>query len=136
AVRAQGSEGFEKLLGQARPLETFLFESLSEGVDTDSLDGRARLSKMVLPYIRQLPEGVYRQLMFRELARRTGLELQSLMQLEVPPLPQHEEASAPSDQGSGEEVTLPRQRSPQTGLPRGYSNLAQAALALLLHKPE
>ncbi|GAB3282251.1 DNA primase [Parahaliea aestuarii] len=136
AVRAQGTEGFEKMLGQARPLETFLFESLSDGVDTDSLDGRARLSKMVLPYIRQLPEGVYRQLMFRELARRTGLELQSLMQLEVPPLPQQTEATAPSDEGSGEEETLPRQRSPQTELPRGYSNLAQAALALLLHKPE
>ena len=65
----------QALLHQAIPLETFLFESVSEGLDTDSLDGRARFSKLALPYIRQLPEGVFRQLMFKELARRTGLEL-------------------------------------------------------------
>ncbi|WP_116368303.1 DNA primase [Parahaliea mediterranea] len=140
AVRSQGSDGFEALLTQARPLETFLFEALSEGIDTDSLDGRARLSKAVLPYIRQLPEGVYRQLMFQELARRTGLELQSLMQLEVPP-PQSAEAPTPAGNpaplhAAHAEDTAPRQRSPQKPLPKGYSNLAQAALALLLHKPQ
>ena len=30
----------------------------AEGLDMDSLDGRARMSKLALPYIRQLPEGV------------------------------------------------------------------------------
>jgi len=142
AVRAGGRDGFELLLEQARALETFLFDALSEGIDTDSLDGRARLSKLILPYIRQLPEGVYRQLMFQELARRTGLELSSLMQLEAPPpAPAHQDPPAAPDQhaeqglDTGEEQA-PRQREVQRRTPRGYSNLAQAALALLVHKPE
>ncbi|MFV0275595.1 MAG: DNA primase [Parahaliea sp.] len=130
AVRAGGAEGFEKLAQDALPLETFLFDALSEGLETQSLDGRARLSKTVLPYIRQLPEGVFRQLMLRELARRTGLELASLMQLEVPPpVPSADGARAAETRG-------PRQRPAQAPLPRGYSNLAQQALALLLHRPE
>ena len=64
-VRQGGADQFRQLLGNALPLETFLFESVSEGLDTDTLDGRARLSKLALPFIRQLPEGVYRQHRYR-----------------------------------------------------------------------
>ena len=64
---------------------------VAQGLDLASLDGRARMSKLALPYIRQLPEGVYRQLMFQALAQRTGLELSSLMLLEAPsPLAQRD----------------------------------------------
>ncbi len=87
AVRGGGQAHFEQLLSKAVPLETFLFESVAQGLDITSLDGRARMSKLALPYIRQLPEGVYRQLMFQALAERTGLELSSLMLLEAPPVP-------------------------------------------------
>ena len=85
AVRAGGQAQFEEMLAKAVPLETFLFDSVAQGLDLSSLDGRARMSKMALPHIRQLPEGVYRQLMFQALAERTGLELSSLMLLEAPP---------------------------------------------------
>jgi DNA primase len=37
---------------------------------------------------RQLPEGVFRELMFQALAERTGLELESLMPPRVPPAPE------------------------------------------------
>jgi len=144
AVRGGGREHFEALLDAALPLETFLFESVAEGLDTGSLDGRARMSKRALPYLRQLPEGVFRQLMFRALAERTGLDLQSLMQLEAPPPepgdpgfepPGQHSAPAADDAASTAQRALrdapPRHRAP----PRGYSNLAQAALALLLHQP-
>lgn len=147
AVRAGGREHFEQLLGEAVPLETFLFESVARGLDIASLEGRARMSKLALPYIRQLPEGVYRQLMFQSLAERTGLELSSLMRLEVPP----PAAESPPDYGPdpGEELSPdgPPGGEPQRTLPRrgptiahqapdtGYSNLAQAAIALLLHQP-
>ena len=91
AVRGGGKEHFEQLISEAMPLETFLFNSVADGLDISSLDGRARMSKLALPYIRQLPEGVFRQLMFQALAERTGLELGSLMQLEAPPPPREEE---------------------------------------------
>ena len=144
---------------------------MAEGLDTGNLDGRARLSKLALPHIRLMPEGVFKQLMFQALAERTGLELESLMRLEVPP-PQ---PSAPAsysgrssdpgyhpgrDQSGGAEqhryqdgaLSLgneqypeldvdddeagPRQRAPNSQQQAGYSNLAQSAIALILHQPE
>jgi DNA primase len=163
AVRGGGSEHFQHLLDEAMPLENFLFESVAQGLDITKLDGRARMSKLALPYIRQLPEGVYRQLMFQELAQRTGLELASLMQLEVPaPAPTPPPAPPPGydaepdygvappyddtpgfggTQGHGEApdpggAPQPRQRRSLQALAAGYSNMAQAALALLLHQPD
>jgi DNA primase len=149
AVRAGGQSHFEHLLGEAVPLETFLFESVAQGLDINSLDGRARMSKQALPYLRQLPEGVYRQLMFQDLAARTGLELSSLMQLEAPPPPvevtpdyrssnDHEEEPPPGydDLPDTPSQTAPPQRGQHFQKPApGFSNLAQAALALLLHQP-
>ncbi len=134
AVRAGGQDGFEALLAQAQPLEEFLFNAVAEDLDIDSLDGRARLSKLALPYLRQLPEGVYRELMYRELARRTGLELHSLLQLEAqaePPPAPPPNRDEPPPPASG---PAPKQR--RAAPPgQGYSNLAQGAIALLLHKP-
>jgi DNA primase len=146
AVRAGGAEHFRQLLDSAMPLETFLFESVARGIDTSSMDGRARLSKLALPYIRQLPEGVYRQLMFQALAERTGLELSSLMQLEAPTpavtydppaydSPPELEPPGPPDFEDHQQHSRPRQRPGSNSLSRGYSNMAQAALALLLHQP-
>ena len=138
-VRSGGAEHFQQLLDSATPLETFLFESMEQGLDTSNMDGRARLSKLALPYIRQLPDGVFRQLMFQALAQRTGLELNSLMQLEVPPpAPSPEPPRYDEDPGpfrEPEEAPGPRQRSAVGALATGYSNLAQSAIALLLHQP-
>ena len=146
AVRGGGAEHFQDLLNKAMPLENFLFESVAAGLDMATLDGRARMSKQALPYIRQLPEGVYRQLMFQDLAERTGLELTSLMQLEAPPpAPDH---GAEPDYGAAPEydevpdyddaapAPQPKQRQASRALAAGYSNMAQAAIALLLHQPD
>jgi len=142
-VRARGAGHFDTLIRAAKPLETYLFESVAEGVDTSSLEGRARLSKLALPHLRALPEGVFRQLMFRDLAERTGLELESLMHLEAPPpdtkAPPPTEGSytVPAKNGSAEAPGEQTRRPPDTLPPHaGYSNLAQAAIALILHQPE
>ncbi|HBM82592.1 MAG TPA: DNA primase, partial [Halieaceae bacterium] len=129
-VRKLGSEAFRELVKRATPLEAFLFDAVSEGLDTVTLEGRARLSKLALPWLRQLPDGVFRQLMFRALAERTGLTVAELMHLEAPPPP----ASAPPQEpppGGETGNRGPRQRSPTSPAPLGYSNLAQAAIALL-----
>ena len=49
-VRGGGAEHFQELVRNAMPLEQFLFESVAEGLDTSSMDGKARLSKQALPY--------------------------------------------------------------------------------------
>ncbi|MCH9691324.1 MAG: DNA primase [Gammaproteobacteria bacterium] len=74
-VRQIGGGRFQLLIEeQSRPLEDFLFDLLGEGIDLQTMDGRARLSKLAAPMLNLLPGGVYRQLMFQQLARRTGLE--------------------------------------------------------------
>jgi len=140
-VRKGGADRFREMLDEALPLETFLFDSVAEGLDTDSLDGRARLSKLALPFIRQLPEGVYRQLMFKSLAERTGLDLENLLRLEPspPPTPDHPPPAPPpgyEETGPAPPSRPPRENAPGSGAPTGHANLAQAAIALLLHKPE
>jgi DNA primase len=150
AVRSGGREQFEQLLAAAVPLESFLFESVAQGLDLTSLEGRARMSKLALPYIRQLPDGVFRQLMFQALADRTGLELNSLMRLETPPAPAPGTDAAPFAGDAAEagppdlgEHPPPGPNSPpdeetphEHPIAAGYSNLVQAAIALLLHRPD
>ena len=140
AVRQGGAQGFQQLLEGASPLEDFLFEHVGQGLDTTTLDGRARFSKLALPFIRQLPDGVFKQLMFQALADRTGLELTSLMKLEAPPpppvAPAPPQADYHPDYDLPEPSPGPRQRSAAGALTMGYSNLAQAAIALLLHQPD
>jgi DNA primase len=153
AVRSGGQAAFEQLLDDAMPLDAFLFDAVAKGLDMGSLDGRARMSKRALPYIRQLPEGVFRQLMFQALAQRTGLELDSLMKLEAPPPPSHSEdvprEDVPADYDAGFDDEPLRGSPPVPPVAarpthefkhqvpaRGYSNLAQSAIALLLHQPD
>ena len=81
-VRQIGGERFDQLIDeQGRPLEDFLFDLLGEGINLQTMDGRARLSKAAAPLLDLLPAGVYRPLMFQQLARRTGLEQDMLEEI-------------------------------------------------------
>ena len=76
----------------AAPLEQFLFEQMGEGIDLTTMDGKARLSKLVAPYINQIPDGVYKTLLFKSLAERTDMDVESLRRLrEVQETPNHSE---------------------------------------------
>jgi DNA primase len=143
-VRREGSQAFRDLLGTAQPLEEFLFDLQAEGLELATMEGRATLSKRALPFLRQLPEGVFRELMLQSLATRTGLALESLKKLEVPPAPPPPangpsdlepppfyDAPPPPDDDPGE----PLRRHPLEARRGGHATLPQAAIALLLHRP-
>jgi DNA primase len=66
-VRKQGKDEFEALLKDAQPLSDFLFDHFTGQVDMESLDGRAKLVQLVLPHLKALPEGVYRDMMMERL---------------------------------------------------------------------
>ncbi len=101
-VRAKGKAHLEHLFDTAPPLETFLFNQLAEGLDLNALDGRARFSKIAAPYVHKLPEGVFKTLMYQELANRTGIDVGSLKRLQPPPEPRREESdSNASRRGDG-----------------------------------
>ena len=96
-VRAKGAAYLENLFDHADPLETFLFKHLEEGLDLESMDGRARFSKLAAPHLHRLPEGVFKTLMYQALADRTGIDVDSLKRLQPPPAPRPEgpESGAP-----------------------------------------
>lgn len=72
-VRAQGQQALERLLDRAQPLEEYLFDVASTGLDLGSLDGRARFSRQAAPLVAKLPSGIFKQLMSDALADRTGI---------------------------------------------------------------
>ncbi|MEX1200117.1 MAG: DNA primase [Methylophaga sp.] len=67
-VREQGAEGFQMLVGQAQSLSEFFLATLSQRVDMDSMDGRARLIELAKPYLGRIPSGVYRDMLEQQLA--------------------------------------------------------------------
>jgi len=77
-VRQIGADRFKAQVKKALPLEDFLFDVAADGIDLNSMDGRARFSKMAAPLIHQIPEGIFRSLMLENLAKRTGLSLEIL----------------------------------------------------------
>ncbi len=80
-VRQIGKDSFEQMIGKAVPLEEYLFDSVAENMNLATMEGRASLSKKVAPLINLLPKGIYRELMFSNLARRTELDLETLREL-------------------------------------------------------
>jgi len=74
-IRKLGSEDFKRLIDEAPPLSTLLFDKLSEKVDMASLAGRARLSELAMPLLALLPPGVFRRMMFKKLETLVGVEL-------------------------------------------------------------
>jgi DNA primase len=80
-VRQIGEVKFTRMIESASPLENFLFEELGQHFDSQTMEGRARLCKIAAPMLDQLPRGVYRELMFGQLANRTQLSIDALMSL-------------------------------------------------------
>lgn len=71
-VRRIGADAFTTLVGDAQPLSAFLFDKLAAQVDTDSLDGRARLGELAKPLLNRLPKGMFRDMMQQALYERIG----------------------------------------------------------------
>ena len=117
-VRAKGKAFLENLFDHADPLETFLFKHLAEGLDLESMDGRARFSKLAAPHLHRLPEGVFKTLMYQALAEKTGIDVDSLKRLQPPPAPRPEpNAVAPSSDQDGPPPTDPEEPPPEDVMP-------------------
>jgi DNA primase len=72
-VRKEGRPGFEARIRQAMPLSEYFYSELSRDVNVATLDGRARLAEHAKPLLAKLPDGAFRDLMYAELEKRTGL---------------------------------------------------------------
>src|SRR5690242_1851898 len=112
-VRKEGRAGFETRIKQSLPLSEYFYSELSRDVNVATLDGRARLAEHAKPLLAKLPDGAFRDLMFAELEKRTGVNAGGTQTL------------APSQ---------PRPtRTRETSAPR--RTLVRSAIAMLLAEP-
>mgnify|MGYP002629418290 CR=1 FL=1 len=144
-VRKVGEQKFNSLIEQATPLEQFFFDKLSQGLDINTIEGKARLSNLAKPLIKQFPHGVYGQLMLDRLSQILGVSSESLDRLlnskpapEQPPDPPVEPQAPPYFGEPAHSSSRSATRAPLQG-----SNLAVyrkpaslIAIELLLQNPE
>jgi DNA primase len=131
-VRREGAEAFAERIGSSIPLSQFLLDSLSRDLDLDNLADKARLTALAKPLLLQLPEGVYRELLTGELARRVGLPRDRLAELMTG-------AGTPAQAQAPEQRPLrPGTRPPASRKVAAdrRGSLSRQAISLLLHYPD
>jgi len=136
-IRDKGKDRFDEAIKQAMPLEDFFFEKLTQDLDVKSIEGKARLSSLAKPLIKQLPRGVYGQLMLKRLSKTLDMDAEALDQLmasvptesapEMPPAP-------PSAAQTHSSRPAPTKR--RTQLDAYRKPAALKAIELLLRNPE
>ncbi|WP_216782200.1 DNA primase [Candidatus Profftia tarda] len=72
-IRKEGRSAFQKRIDQSQPLSSFLFNTLMRQVDLSSPDGRAKLSTLVLPLIRQIPGETLKLYLRQFLGQKLGI---------------------------------------------------------------
>jgi DNA primase len=148
-IRQEGNEAFEARIANATPLSRFLFDRLTEQVDMGSLDGRARLAELAKPLLALLPQGVFREMMYRELGEQVKLDPQRL----GGQAPQRDRRSRTTAKQQPLRAMTPMQKTialvmqhpeivQEANLPTGWQNLnlpgaalLQELLAFLLSRP-
>ncbi len=71
-LRKQGRAALEQQLANAIPLSRFLFQRLEQACDPSTPEGQAKLAKSAQPLLARLPQGVYRELLQRQLTQQVG----------------------------------------------------------------
>ncbi len=72
-VRTEGAAGFEQRLQAATTLSEFFFAEQGKDVNLGSLEGKARLAERAKPYLAQIPDGAFRDLMRQRVTELTGV---------------------------------------------------------------
>ena len=79
-IRHEGQAQFELRLNKATPLSEFMLNKLSEQIDLQSMDGRARFSEACKPLMAKLSEGVFKDLLTEQISKQVGLSASSMRQ--------------------------------------------------------
>ena len=73
-VRREGRAGFEAQLARATSLSDYLLQRLAEGIDMQTMDGRARFIEQATAPLQKLPPDVYRHMLIERIAGLGRLE--------------------------------------------------------------
>jgi DNA primase len=114
-VRQEGAAGFDARLQTATALSQFFFAELAKDVNLAALEGKARLAERAKPYLAQVPDGAFRDLMQQRLTELTGAGARGAASASLQPsVPSHPSRAAPA----------PKQ------------SIVRAAITLLLQQPQ
>lgn len=137
-VRKEGKAAFLARIERSLPLSDYFFERMRQQGDANSVEGKARISKLALAKLQSMPQGVLRQLMLEELAALTQMPLHRLLQVaakeSLPPLDAYEQEA----QRQGERNEAPR-NAMRPRLRRGHQPVrtpVEWATLALLHYPQ
>ncbi len=138
-VRNEGQAGFDARLRDATPLSQFFFDELAADVQLHTLEGKGRLAERAKPYLSQIPDGAFGDLMRARLTELTGVGARnSAPQTHVPVQRAHarQQAShAPKRSLVRGAITLLLQK-PALGsgaeIPYAFAGLRQPGVALLV----
>ena len=78
-VRKDGKDRFEDRLREATSFTEFFYSQLEIGLDMSAPEGKAALSKLAVPLMHRIPEGVFKRLVIDGLSERVGLDVEKLM---------------------------------------------------------
>ena len=108
-IRAQGKAGFDKFVNNAVPGLEYLFSRLAQGLDLETVDGKAKFGGLIRPYIDKV----------------VSAELKALLQQKVE-----------SQTGFGATTAArPLSRQPARNKPKGLIKLSERLLTLLVKHP-
>ena len=77
-VRKEGKDGLEARLQSASSLSDFFFQTLGKQCDMNMMEGRARFAASALSHIKELPAGIFQEILLAELGKRARVDIQSL----------------------------------------------------------
>jgi DNA primase len=110
-VRSEGAAGFDARLAAATSLSEFFFNEQAKDVNLASLEGKARLAERAKPYLANIPDGAFRDLMQQRLTELTGVGVRA----QAPaPAPLHKQSR---------------------GTPAPKQSLVRAAITFLVQQP-
>ncbi len=77
-VRLKGKQHFEEMINSSTPMSEYFFDSLSDNIDMQSIDGRALFSSKALPLIQKMQPSLLQQMMQDRISEITGLSIEQL----------------------------------------------------------
>ncbi len=74
-VMRHGKDAFIQAVNEATPLSDFLLKVISNGININSIDGKAQLLEKAKPYLNQLPKGAFKKMMGQQISQISGMNL-------------------------------------------------------------
>jgi DNA primase len=123
-IRANGKQRFEKLVGDAKTLSTYMMSELRDRADANSAEGRARLITEAKPLVRSIAAPALQLQLVKQVAEQTGMKQEEVEKL------------FEFNKGNQESSNWSRRAQPPI-VPRPAPRpLAQTLLRCVLLKPE